>query len=138
LRRKGILPRFIEVPVKGTKPVLVHHEDDVRPLLDVGAAAKTKQNPPPSESREAGDKDDAQRPPKRLPALMSASDLASHFNLPRGAVDIFLRRYKTSNKDCFQETDSPRRNEPQIMYWTRLVVPALREHFNVKERSPGV
>ena len=44
-------------------------------------------------------------------------------------VESFLRRYRQKHPDCYVENETPRRNEPRILYRTADVMEPLREHL---------
>jgi hypothetical protein len=61
-----------------------------------------------------------------LATLASAADLARAFGLSRPRTESALRRFRKKKPDCCTETDSPRKNEPRLLYRTPVVVPLLK------------
>jgi hypothetical protein len=131
--------------------VRVHDENSVFRLLDIPVAplnAPTAANgtaaPTPVQTGNGGGepaRGAAPAPPNaapgndrgvRLPTFMSAPDLAAHLGHPTPAVDSFLRRFRATNADCFEEVPTARRNEPRIVYRVMDVMPALVGHFAPK------
>jgi hypothetical protein len=66
-----------------------------------------------------------------LPALLSASALASRLQPPQPVdrVESFLRTFRKSHADCYVTVNSRRTNEPQYLYRTAAVWPALQERL---------
>jgi hypothetical protein len=70
------------------------------------------------------------REPTALPAMLSAPDLARWLDLPVSRVESALRRYRTEHRDCCQEVENRRRNEPRYLYRTADVLPVLQRLAN--------
>jgi hypothetical protein len=109
-------------------------------VADLRAAAARREAPPPSpalpptnrlQALPAADTADL---PTTLPALLSAPDLARVIQQPESRVDTFLRRFRKTRKDCFVRIPARRRNEPQCLYRTSDVWPALQERLPSWER----
>jgi hypothetical protein len=69
-----------------------------------------------------------------LPALLSAADLARLLGQPTERVDTFLRRFRRARGDCYIEVDNRRKNEPQFLYRTADVLPALQQQLPAWQR----
>jgi hypothetical protein len=80
------------------------------------AASVTSPAPPPTGCPECGE----------LPTMLSAADLAKVLNQPVDPLDSFLRRLREKLPDCYQETDSPRKNEPRFLYRVADVWPDVQ------------
>jgi hypothetical protein len=69
------------------------------------------------------------------PSLMSTADLASLIGQPLSKVEPYVRRLRERNKNCFEEIENPRKNEPKYLYRSKDVLPILLKHFG---RVPSV
>jgi hypothetical protein len=109
------------------KKVLARHRlepaGQVTPANEAAAVA----DPAPGMTRQEPGQPHADSFP--LGTLLSASDLAEHLAQPTDRVETFLRRYRQSHRDCFQEVEHPRRNEARILYRTDDVWPALLQRL---------
>jgi hypothetical protein len=66
-----------------------------------------------------------------LATFLSAPDLARFFDLPKDAVEAFLRRHRDKFPDCSIENEAPRKNDPKYLYRTADVELPLKEHFKI-------
>jgi len=64
-----------------------------------------------------------------LPQLCSAPDLARRLGLNVNLVDSFLRRLRGVKRDCYVESDNPRKNEPRYLYRTADIWPELQQQL---------
>jgi hypothetical protein len=61
-----------------------------------------------------------------LPVMLSAPDLAKRLKLPLSRVESCLRRFRDRHRDCCEEVENRRRNEPRYLYRTADVLPVLQ------------
>src|SRR5262249_38933955 len=109
-------------------------------VADLRAAAARREAPPPSPALpppvrlQALPEADTADLPTILPALLSAPDLARAIQQPESRVESFLRRHRKTRKDCFVKIPARRRTEPQYLYRTSDVWPAIQERLPSWER----
>jgi hypothetical protein len=100
-----------------------------RRLRSVGATVQQ------ADARNATSNEEANGP---LPVMLSAADLARSLGQPVSRVESFLRRFRESHPDCSIQVDSPRKNEPRVLYRTADVWPALQQQLpNWRKRTNG-
>ncbi len=70
-----------------------------------------------------------------LPALLSASDIASRIQKNSKSVTSFLSRFAERNRDCRVENESKRKNEARYLYRTAVVWPAIQKWVNDEPKN---
>lgn len=107
-----------------------HWENDMEDFLALAA------------HREAVAQSDAESAAEvRLPKMASAGDLFHHLRqnglaeVTKAAVNTFLSRYREKHPYCREEYPNRLKGEPQYIYRTADVWPALLAHFG-RDRNP--
>jgi hypothetical protein len=119
--------------IQGVAGKEVYPDHDINRRLYELADSTTPTSAPPASKKQA---EGAKSKPKAttgeiLPALLSASDIATRIGRLRSSVTSFLTRFAETHPDCRVETPSKRRNEPAYLYRTADVWPALEKWMKV-------
>ena len=84
---------------------------------DKGGTGEAEGGTPPNDGKASG----------IPPALLAASDIAKRIKRNVKSVSSFLTRFAAKNQNCRTETETPKPNEPQYLYRTADVWPALEK-----------